>query len=129
MPRLSKLVKTTEPFSVTVFGETITGRYRPYVMTGKHVDEIAKAAEKATKASTEQEAYVYAQGLADMISEWDLVGDDEKPIPLTREAIRKELPLRLMIDILQGVVKAQSPPAVSSGRSRGSFGAEDDQGA
>ena len=121
MPRLSKLREKTEPFRVEILGDAITGRYRPYAITGKRLDELTEqiiADGDARKTN--------AQTIAEMISEWDLEGENGKPIALEAEAIMAEIPPRLTTEILVGLGSQQSPPEKNSPRSRGSFGAEDE---
>jgi hypothetical protein len=121
MPRLSKLREKTEPFRVEILGEAITGRYRRYAMTGKRLDELTMeilADGNARKAN--------AEAVAVMVAEWDLLGEDDKPIALEAEMLMTEVPPRVLSDFLVGLGSQQSPPEPSSSRSGGSFGAEDE---
>lgn len=53
--------------------------------------------------------------LSKMVAEWDLLGDDGKPIPLEADAIRAQVPLPLLYDILDAIKRDRDPnPSTSS---------------
>lgn len=116
MPRLSTIQKKTEPFRAEICGEKVCGKYRPAVWTASFVDELEKLSD----------ARHGAEMLAQSITEWDLLGDDDKPIALDAETIYQIVPLVIQKAILEAIRRDQEPGNESSGTSRGSFGREAD---
>ena len=118
MPRLSKLRERLEPFKIEIAGETISGHYRPYSITGKRLEELTKRIAddgNATKAN--------AEAIAELVADWDLMGEDDKPIALDVETLAENVPPSILTLILVGLGNQQAPPARSSRNLRGSFGA------
>lgn len=73
-------VPTANPGEVTV--ETVTLTYKPSVFTPKRERELSKII-----ASPEERWSYVPTFLAEILVKWDLLGEDNKPLPLDVESI------------------------------------------
>jgi hypothetical protein len=78
---LAELMAGRRSVTVTLYGHDITAYYRPGYLTPKTSAKIQRltADEGGDEASM--------QTFIGLVESWDLLGEDKKPIPLTREAL------------------------------------------
>lgn len=95
--KLSDLKKRTKIIAIDLFGETLTVTYRPSNISPDIVDndDIATV-------------------IASIVSEWDLLGENDQPYPINSASINA-----LPVDFLASVLQAIVADAVPNGRTPG----------
>lgn len=109
--RLSVIRELTKAFTAEICGEKITGTFYPANMSGERLDQLR---EMETNRSN-------AELLSEVIADWDITGDDDKPLAIDADVIMSTIPYRVVSAIIGGIHEAQSPPASKSETSKGSF--------
>lgn len=130
--KLADLGKTTRDATFTYEGSTVHLKYRPSALTARvqmssaslvtlgrefagseddpddvKRDRLISAAESVLEALGD-----YTEVLTKMVAEWDVLGEDGKPIPISAEVIR-DLPLDFVYEMFGAIMKANNPNAKS----------------
>lgn len=130
--KLADLGKTTRDATFTYEGSTVHLKYRPSALTARvqmssaslvtlgrefagseddpddvKRDRLISAAESVLEALGD-----YTEVLSTMVAEWDVLGEDGKPIPISAEVIR-DLPLDFVYEMFGAIMKANNPNAKS----------------
>jgi hypothetical protein len=115
MPKLAQLLKDRRTLKISLGeGETLVVTYRPGAITPATHDVTMDLVEQ------QRQPAALAKSLALVIIDWDLIGDDDQPYPVTEEALRA-LPMSFLSDVFQAIQEDLSPNAAKSEGSGGSF--------
>jgi hypothetical protein len=115
--RLSKLKEITRPLSFDFLGETINVTYRPAAYTPALEEESQRMLQETTDGASLSR--MLATLLEPIMESWDVLDDQDQPIPCTLEGLR-EVPFQLQSAVIQAVAADTNPQAPKSKRS-GSF--------
>jgi porphobilinogen deaminase len=83
MPRLSELLRNQVTIVVPYRNTVLTVSYKPESVTAELRGKIS---ERIFKGELRQDQYD-AAFLAEVLTTWDLTGDDDAPLPLTFEVV------------------------------------------
>lgn len=106
--RLSELTAATRTIAVSYLTYTLNVTYRPGVMTPDEDDRIQAARE----TNTATDALIDL--MSRLLAAWDVVDDDDKPLPVT-PALLRSMPSGLLLAIM-AAVQADMVPNVMTGR-------------
>jgi len=112
MPKLSNLLAETVTIKVPDLDMTIT--YRPGNVTPEAHDATMELLDGKRQPAAA------AKSLAASLVSWDLVGDDDKPYPITEKALRK-LPVHILFRVFGAIQEDLNPNEQKSKASGGSF--------
>ena len=104
--QLSQLKANTRTVVVAYYDDTVTVRYQPSVLTPNR-----EAAIKAAASDNDNTAMLEA--ISEMVLEWDVLGDEGKPLPRTVDVLR-ELPNAFLTAIFQSIGEDMAPKARSA---------------
>lgn len=111
--RMNHLRDDRKTFQMPVGDETLTITYRPNAITTALEDAIHDLAKDQRGGA----------GLAKMLSEavvsWDLLGDDDQPVPLTEAGLRP-LPIAFLSQVATAIGMDLRPNAAKDGTSAAS---------
>lgn len=108
--RVANLSANTKSVTIDIDGETLNITYRPSGMTPETEDRLhAMAAERRGGASL-------ITLLVDVLASWDLLGNDERPYPITTESLAK-LPTLFLSKVAEGIMQDIAPNPPSGGTS------------
>lgn len=96
--RLSELVNDSKTVAVSVGDFNINISYRPNAITMPALLRL----DTMTDATAAEQVEIMAEMLADFIGDWDILGDDDKPIPVNVETL-KAMPYRLIMLIMDAI--------------------------
>lgn len=96
--RLSELAAERRDLAVPWGEHTLALTYRPGQVTPAMIDEADRRAGSG--------GVIWA--LTQCISAWDLLGDEDKPLPITETALR-ELPSRFIMTVFGAIVRDSRP--------------------
>jgi hypothetical protein len=96
--RLSELVNDSKTVSVAVGDHVVNIAYRPNAIT---MPALLRLDTMSTATAAEQ-VEIMADMLANFIARWDILGDDNQPIPVTTVTL-KALPYRLIMLIMDAI--------------------------
>lgn len=97
MPKLSTLARDQALVRIPIGAETLTVAYRPSKATPNLLRQIAGASEVDGVLAP----------LAELLVSWDLVTDDEEPIPTTVDALGG-VPMSVLAHVAEGIAGALS---------------------
>jgi len=95
--RLGDLYARDVPLTIDVDGEQLNVTYRPSVITGEFIQQFERG--------------TFAEGydlLARALVSWDLLGDDNEPLPITEETLAK-LPLDAVVLLYRAMIRGARP--------------------
>lgn len=130
--KLADLGKTTREATFTYEGSTVHIKYRPSALTARvqmssaslvtlgrefvgsddDPDEIKRERLISAAESVLEALGDYTEVLSKMVADWDVLGEDGKPIPVTPSVIR-DLPLDFVYEMFGAIMRANSPNAKS----------------
>lgn len=112
--KIADLRKETRPVSMEWEGETVNLKYRPGAVTAQMQMSAAGIATVGDKADLIVE-YVgdYVESMALLIAEWDVMGEDSKPLPITVDNLR-QMTLPFLFAIFGAIMGAYNPNARSA---------------
>ena len=112
--KISELRKETRPATFTWEEQTIHVEYRPGAVTAQMQMAAASMATIGNNADKVVE-YLgdYVQAMARLIASWDILDDEDKPLPVTPELV-EALPLPFVYAMFGGIMSAYSPNAKSA---------------
>lgn len=110
--RLSQLRADMRSVTLDIEGESLTITYRPSAITPEAEDQLRDLSGQARPGAA------LAELLANLIAGWDLFGDDEQPLPITPETLRR-LPTAFLASAMQAIAEDIRP----NGRSAATSGA------
>lgn len=96
--RLSELVNDSKIVTVAIGEHSINIRYRPNTITMPALLRL----ETINSATLAQQMEIMAELLAEFIGDWDILGEDDTPVPVTVDTI-KAMPYRLIELIMQAI--------------------------
>lgn len=96
--RLSELVNDSKTVSVSVGDFDINISYRPNAITMPALLRL----DTMTNAPASEQVEIMAEMLSGFIAGWDILGDDDKPIPVNVETL-KAMPYRLIMLIMDAI--------------------------
>lgn len=102
--RVSAVRNATACVKVAVGDDELTVRYAPNRYTPRFEEQLQAAGEKSLSL---------ARMVAALVIEWDLLGDEDEPYPLTQEALA-ELGVKFLSDVVGAIVRDVSPNPKSS---------------
>ncbi len=108
--RLSQIREQRVTWSAEVCGEMLTGGCNPAAYTPRFLAEIEQS-----QAKGESDATLLPRLLARVLTDWDLV-DDDQPVPTTEEQLR-DLPVALLSRVAQAIQAAMQPDPTTSATS------------
>jgi hypothetical protein len=107
--KLADLRSKTASVKVEFGDDTLTVNYRPNAITPNAKLMIFRGMDGgATQAERENAFDDFATGMAEIIESWDLLGEDGKPLPVTKDLLLS-LPDALLGAIWFGVVGGNRP--------------------
>lgn len=98
------VLEETAVVAVPVGEEQLQVTFAP----NRYTPDFEEAIEKGAKGSR-----VLAQMLAGLVVEWDLIGRDGAPYPITEEALAK-LGVRFLSRVIEAIVREVSPNSTTS---------------
>jgi hypothetical protein len=109
MPKLSTFRNATRPLVIDTGDpdEPLTVRYRPRALTPRLAEQLTQ------DTSDESNIARTCKWLELIVAEWDLLGDDGQPIPLT-EAAMQDVPLDVLKFVSDAILEDSRPNQVSS---------------
>lgn len=112
--RISDLRKETRPASFEWEGETVNLKYRPGAVTAQMQMSAAGIATVGDNAEMVVE-YVggYIEAMALLVAEWDVLGEDGKPLPITVETM-ETLTLPFLFAMFGAIMGAYNPNGKSA---------------
>jgi hypothetical protein len=119
--RVSHLRSNDKPLTVVVPGKDddkipLQIRYRPLALTGEEQKEIGALLRSEEHSLND---FKFAS-LCHFVSEWDIVDDHDKMIPLTAAAVEKHVPIEAVNAILDAIYADQHPNGKSGDNSESS---------
>ncbi len=105
--KISDLQQDTLPFSATVDGGIIKGKFRPRAYTPRVEQLVVGAQDTGTPASS------LAEALSRLLVSWDLAADDGEPYATSAEALH-EVPVVVLGDVFKAIAKSMAPKAMSA---------------
>lgn len=96
--RLSELVNDAKVVTVTIGDHSVNISYRPNAVTMPALLRL----DTMTSATPAEQVEIMAVLLADFIGAWDILGEDDKPIPVTVDTL-KAMPYRLIMLIMDAI--------------------------
>jgi hypothetical protein len=116
--KLSDLVAQQRWITVDISGVDIKVAYAPNRITLRRAEELSRLVDRVGSDDSLSYAEEMARMVCDLVSEWDIAGDDGKPYPITVEAL-KDFPSNILtkisaaisadIDVDAGEKKAPGP--------------------
>lgn len=107
MPKLDALTRDTDSVAIPFGSDTLTVQYRPGALTTELVEAL-QGAETATAP-----AAAVLEPLARLLVSWDLLDDDERPIPTTVQGLRG-VPLSILARVAEAVASALAQPVTAA---------------
>lgn len=107
MAKLSGLKRTkTVVFSWEDSEESLTLKVRPDDMTGSELTRLREEVDSVPESNESLQHRFLCDFLASIIVEWDLVDEDDKPIPITGDSLYDSLPVSLVGALLVSIQEA-----------------------
>lgn len=107
--KLSQLRANVRRIVVDYYGDTVDIAYRPAEMTPETEDALREARE----ANRVTDALVGL--ITRAVIEWDVIGDDDKPLPITPENVRP-LPSAFLLHLMAAIQEDMVPNAMRGRR-------------
>lgn len=105
MPRLSDLLKNQATLVVPYRGTEITITYKPEALTAEQQAAIQKRVADGQLNHDDMDAAM----VCDLVTSWNLTGDDDQPCPLTFEFVRARSK-SLLMHLVQAMYDDQRNP-------------------
>lgn len=112
--RLSEAVSPARTIPVPFVNATLQVEYRPMSYTPEELDAMQAKALEAKDAKAGVDSMI--DSMLNLLVGWDLTDDEDNPIPVTREGLRK-VPLNVYTAITQAVAKDQAAGGEGTGPS------------
>lgn len=106
--KLSEVKAKSKVTTVVFLDETVDVSYHPAAMTPRILEDVMALA-KSAETDAEDMGMVGAM-LEPVLEWWDVLDDDGKRIPPSRENIR-DMPLPFLVAVLEKVQEDMRPPA------------------
>ena len=100
--KLSDIISEKRWVTVDVSGFDVRVAYTPNTITLRRSEELSHLLDSIDSNPDIRIGEETARMFCDLVSEWDILGDDDRPFPITVEALQ-DFPANILQRILEGV--------------------------